>query len=682
MAAKQHLLPVVCLLLLVAPPLQALQPDEVYDIRRVDILDLAPDGGALIYRLTGFDRDAGEGRATIYLRNLDDDSEFVLFPPDSRVGSVAWRLDGQALAYVQQGDSGSHIWLADPDGANAQQISEEPREYGELVWAPDGSAIAFIAMTALGDQEYLSTTAPPSRTGPDLDPDAVTIAECIGYRHLDAGYRRGRLHQLYVLDVASGRVQRIVDAPLDVRACAWSPCSDHIVFEAKRLEDLGRTLNSDLWVVTRDGGDLLPLTANPGPDTSPRWLLDNRIAYLSHDDPLYESALCHIVTLDLEAVLQRVADGTATESPDATPQARLATDFGNRIWRLVTDGFELYFTGFVSGCIDLFAVNDTRCLTAGGHDYWDVRVAGGRVVFAGAEQRTPSALYSLELDDQGMVASGPDLLLDPNAAWAEQVALYTPVPFTASVDDRQIHGWYILPETAVVGEPLPTVLSIHGGPEWMYGGYFLPEFHVLPEHGYAVIFVNPTGSTGYGLDLQLAIRHDWVGQPASDVLGCLDWAVDQGWADPERLAVMGGSYGGHLAVALTTQTDRFRAAAVDRMTCELVSMWGATDEKWFPEWEFGGRPWDDAAREIYHRNSPFNFVDRVTTPTLISHGMRDYRCLIGQAESWFSALTVQGVPTRFLRFENEGHGIRGSRDLVFYLQELLLWFERYVKVDP
>jgi len=681
MTTQLNPLRLACLLLLLATPVQALLPEEVYDIRRVGILDLAPDGSALFYQLTEFDRDAGESRSTIYLRDLDTNSESVLFPPDSGVSSVAWRLDGQALAYVRENESGNHVWLAEPDGTNPRQISEEPRQFGDLVWAPDGSAMAFIATTELDEPGYLSLASPPSTTGLDLDPEAVTIAECIGYRHLNGGYRQGRLRQLFVLDVASGRVQRVVDAPLDVHACAWSPCSDNIVFEAKRLEDLGRTPNSDLWVVARDGGDLLQLTANPGPDTSPRWLLDNRIAYLSHADPIYESAFVHIVTLDMEAVLRVIADGTAEESPDTAPQARLATEFGNRIWRLVTDGFALYFTGFVDGCIDLFAVADGRCLTTGGHDYWDVRVAGNRVVFAGADQRTPSALYCLELDEAGTVVFGPDLLLDPNADWAERVTLFDPIPFSARVDDREIHGWYVLPETAAAGESLPTVLSIHGGPEWMYGGYFLPEFHVLPENGYAVIYANPTGSPGYGLDLQLAIRHDWVDQPAADLLGCLDWAVEQGWADPDRLAVMGGSYGGHLAVALTTQTDRFRAAAVDRMTCELVSMWGATDEKWFPEWEFGGRPWDDTAREIYYRNSPFNFVDRVMTPTLISHGMRDYRCLIGQAESWFSALTVLGVPTRFLRFENEAHGIRGSRDLVFYLQELLLWFERYVDDD-
>jgi dipeptidyl aminopeptidase/acylaminoacyl peptidase len=212
----------------------------------------------------------------------------------------------------------------------------------------------------------------------------------------------------------------------------------------------------------------------------------------------------------------------------------------------------------------------------------------------------------------------------------------------------------------------------------MYGGYFLPEFHVLPRFGYGVVVANPVGSIGYGRAFQEAIRGDWVERPSREVLACVDLAVAEGWADPERLAVMGGSYGGLLGAELTTRTGRFQAAALDRMFPDQVAFWGTTDEKWFPEWEFGGRPWEPQARAVYERNSPFVRVDRVATPTLVSHGLRDYRCLIAGAEMWFSALRARGVPCRFLRFTEEGHGIRGLENQIFYLEEVLNWFDRYV----
>ena len=261
------------------------------------------------------------------------------------------------------------------------------------------------------------------------------------------------------------------------------------------------------------------------------------------------------------------------------------------------------------------------------------------------------------------------------------MGLVEPEPFTVDVDGAMIEGWFFKPADMLPGDRVPLVLGIHGGPEWMYGGYFLPEYHILPRFGYGVVICNPVGSTGYGFPFQEAIRGDWLGRPAHEVMAAVDLAIEQGWADPDRLAVMGGSYGGHLAAGLTTQTDRFRAAAVDRMYPDPATFWGTTDEKWFPEWEWMGRPWEAGARDIYESNSPFAAVDRVTTPTLISHGMRDYRCLIAGGEIWFSALQSRGVPSRFIRFEGEGHGIRGVENRVWYLNQVLSWFEQHVLED-
>jgi dipeptidyl aminopeptidase/acylaminoacyl peptidase len=332
------------------------------------------------------------------------------------------------------------------------------------------------------------------------------------------------------------------------------------------------------------------------------------------------------------------------------------------------------------GCLDLYRLDRDRHeqLTDRGHDFWDVRIAGHRVVLSGAGQSLPGALFTVDLGEKIKGPHHPRIEIDPNADWRGKVGLFDPEPFTVEVDGRTIEGWFFKPEHLEDGQKVPVVLSIHGGPEWMYGGYFLPEFHILPRFGYGVVIANPTGSMGYGTDFRARIQGDWVGRPGRELMACLDLAVLQGWADPERLAVMGGSYGGHLGAALTTQSDRFRAAALDRMNPDLFSFWGTTDEKWFPEWEFMGKPWEPAARAVYLRNSPFEQVDRVNTPTLISQGMLDYRCLIAGGETWFSALQSRGVPARFIRFENEGHGIRHPVNKVFYYNQLLDWFDEHV----
>ncbi len=656
----------------------ALQPEDLYSGRSVSIADLSPDGRYLLYTLTAFDRELGRNQTTLLRRDLDTGEETVLLGPGDQGRGAVWRPDRGAIAYVRDEEAGAHVWLVDPDGTNPRRLSRGPHTYGELVWAPDGKAIAYLSNAPVGESL--------------VRPGEVVVAEHIGYRHLGDGYRKGELQQLFLLDVASGDHRRLVEAPLDIRSVDWAPDAKTLVFEAKRLADLGVNLNSDLWVVLRDGGEPVQLTWNPGPDTSPQWREDGAIVYLRHPDPLCESAARRI------AVLRDRERGDRGEIEEH------GCGLDNLIWQHFAGGD--YFTAFVHGSIDLYQTDGLHPLTPGGWDFWEVRVGRntsggvgrgvsggadvgvgggasvGRAVLSGSSQTIRSAICVLPLPASGEAPAtngGLQVLVDPNEEWAREVKLYEPQSFQIEVEGRTIHGWYFLPDGIELGEPVPTVLSIHGGPEWMYGGYFLPEFHILPENGYAVLIANPTGSTGYGMAFQQAIRGDWVGAPARELLACIDWAVGQGWADPERLAVMGGSYGGHLAAALTTQTQRFRAAAIDRMTCDLVAMWGTTDEKWFPEWEFFGRPWEEPARDYYYRNSPSNFADRVRTPTLVSHGLKDYRCLISQAETWFSILKANNVPVRFLRFANEGHGIRGTENLVFYQRELLAWFDQHVK---
>jgi len=347
-------------------------------------------------------------------------------------------------------------------------------------------------------------------------------------------------------------------------------------------------------------------------------------------------------------------------------------------WVYYRGGF--YVVGANRGCLDLFRVDGGRRqqITRTGHDFWSVQMAGHRAVFSGTSQTVPGAIFMVDMAEK---VKGPHLVhvvVDPNEAWPARNHLTEPERFTVTVDGREIEGWFFKPADLAPDQTVPVVLSIHGGPEWMYGGYFLPEFHILPRFGYGVIIANPTGSMGYGTEFMAGIRHDWVDRPGRELMACVDLAIEQGWADPDRLAVMGGSYGGHLGAALTTQSDRFRAAALDRMYPETRTFWGTTDEKWFPEWEFGGKPWEPDAREIYRRNSPWEMVDKVTTPTLVSQGHRDFRCLAAGGQMWFSALQSRGVPSRFIRFETEGHGIRDARNRVFYQHQLLEWFDTHV----
>jgi dipeptidyl aminopeptidase/acylaminoacyl peptidase len=636
-------LAVACLILL-AVPAAALLPDDLYDQRSCAIGDLSPDGHLLVYSVGVYDRAADTVRSTVHLHDLRTGARQVLFAPDDRASGFAFSPDGASVAFTRATDQGTELWLMKSDGTDRRRIAG-PGRFGALNWSPDGTHLAHVVQERAADYAGI--------------PGRVTVAEDLGWRHLSVGEREGMIRQLHVLDVATGEDRPRPLPGRDVRELAWSPDGARLAVSAKARRDLGRTLNTELWILPRDGGGARRLTRNPGPDATPIWFAPDRIACRSHADSLQESAPAQLVLRDLE--------GRET--------GRLLGAFDNVVWGAWRHGDHFYFRGAWRGSAAIFRAEGEGGvqLTPEGWNVWDIRFGGERAVFWATSQTCPGALFSLDLAS-GEVAR----LFDPNERWYDRVHLAEPHGFRVDVEGRVVEGWVFLPEDHVPGRALPTVLSIHGGPEWMYGGYFLPEFHVLPSFGYAVLAANPTGSTGYGRAFMEDVRGDWNGRPARELLAVIDHAVAEGWSDPDLLAVMGGSYGGHLAAALTTRSDRFRAAALDRMYPRLDAFWGATDEKWFPEWEFMGRPFDPEAREVYERNDPFYQVARVTTPTLISQGLRDHRCPQDASVGWFSALQSLGVPARLLRFHDEGHGIAGRANQVFYLEELLAWYERWV----
>ncbi len=640
-------------------PADAMVPEDLLSMRGVALLGVSPDGSYLLYSIAAWNEASRSQENTIYRRDLVTGKDQLLFTPQDKSRAPAIRPDGAAIAYLRSVDEGTEIWQMDPKGGARERLSNGPGTFGSLHWAPDGTALAWISSGLA--EEY------------EGEPGHYVVADDIGFRHLGDGYRQGALRQLYVMDLANGDARRLVNGDLDVRSLSWSPDSRQLVFAAKRRVDLGWNLNSDLWRVARLGGQSVVLTTNPGKDSDPLWHQPDRIAYLRATETLWESAPKAVAELDPQlgesGGLQLHGEG-----------------YDNYFWKFTMAEGVPYILGSRKGCLDLVRLGNrgAELLTDGGHDYWSFQIVGQQVYLQGAGQTLPAAIFQVDLAEKIEGPHRPRILIDPNRDWRQKVGLVEPEHFTVEVEGRTIEGWYFKPDHMTDDQPVPTVLSIHGGPQWMYGGYFLPEFHILTHFGYGVVICNPTGSMGYGIEFMKDVRGDWTGRPAREVMAALDQAIAEGWADPNRLAVIGGSYGGHLGAALTTQTNRFQAAALDRMFPETIAFWGTTDEKWFPEWEFRGRPWESEAREVYLRNSPFEEVGAVTTPTLISHGLKDYRCLDAGGEMWFSALQSLGVPSRFIRFENEGHGIRNPANLVFYHNQMLNWFDAHVlgPVEP
>jgi len=296
-------------------------------------------------------------------------------------------------------------------------------------------------------------------------------------------------------------------------------------------------------------------------------------------------------------------------------------------------------------------------------------------------ETTPTALPEVIAGDRHLTNIG--------ASFADEVTASEPEPFTAvSPDGTEVPAWIIRPPGFDPNETYPAVLSIHGGPFTQYGERFFDEFQVYAGAGYVVLYANPRGSSGYSEGWGRAIRGPvgdlgpgWGSVDYDDLMAVTDEAIKRfAFIDPERIAVMGGSYGGYMTSWIIGHTDRFRCAISERAVNEMVSEDGSSDFAGFFRGYVGANPWE--APEAYRQISPLTYAEQITTPTLILHSEDDLRCPINQGEQLFTVLRALRREVEFVRFPGESHELTRSGSPTHRVQrfELVLdWLDRHLR---
>jgi dipeptidyl aminopeptidase/acylaminoacyl peptidase len=249
----------------------------------------------------------------------------------------------------------------------------------------------------------------------------------------------------------------------------------------------------------------------------------------------------------------------------------------------------------------------------------------------------------------------------------------------AGADGVKIHAWVIKPPGFDPTKKYPMLVLIHGGPQSAWADLFHYRWNgqLFAAAGYVIFMPNPRGSVGFGQKFTDEISGDWGGKVYDDVMKGVDYMVGLGYVDRDRIGAAGGSYGGYLVNWIAGHTDRFKALVSHAGVFNLTSMYGATEELWFPEWEFRGTPWTH--RELYERWSPHNFVKNFKTPTLVIHGELDFRVPIGEGVQMFTALQRMGVPSKLLYFPDEGHWVLTPQNSELWYRTVIEWFDTYLK---
>jgi dipeptidyl aminopeptidase/acylaminoacyl peptidase len=580
-----------------------------------------------------------------------------------------WSPEGKYLSFTaSRGENGrSQVWLLDRRGGEAQQLTEVEQGVGSYEWSPDGSR---LALTIRDPEE--SAASGEGGAGARSRTREPWVIDRLQIKRDGTGYLTDtRKTHLYVFEVASKKLTQITSGPWDEGSPAWSPDGTRIAFVSNRTEDPDANSNSDVWVVAADntdkGGTLVRITDYEGGDGSPAWSPDGKwIAYTTGiNDPRYAAfETTHLAVAPSDG---RGPRRILTEALDRNVGSPQFTADGRGILVSVSDEGEGHVarvdvqTGAVTRLID-------GEIMASGYSVSD----GGTLATVVSSHHMPGEVFVRDGEGLRRLTRVNDSLM-ASLELAEVRNIHYP-----SADGTIIEGWVYFPPGFQEGTRYPAMLRIHGGPNGMYGVGFSFEAQLFAANGYLAILTNPRGSSGYGREFGFALWQKWGIPDFDDVMGGVDYAITQGWADGDRLGVGGWSYGGILTNYVITKTDRFKSADSGASMGLLVANYGHDHYQLGNEREWG-LPWE--SRELWEKLSPFNDIHRVTTPTIFLCGESDWNVPVLNSEQLYQALRRRGIETRLVVYPGQPHGLRIPSYNVHRYREYMEWHGTYLKGD-
>jgi len=637
--------------------------EDMFAIKSVGAPAISPDGEWIAYTVSETSLENESSKTRVWMVPTTGGEAIPMTVADSSLGNPQWSPDGKYLSFTaDRGGSKNQVWVLDRRGGEARQLTEVEEGVSSYRWSPDGSRLLLSVRDAKPEETWAE--------GRENAPQAPWVIDRLQFKRDGTGYLTGNRHtHLYTFDLASKALIQITSGDYDDSQATWSPDGRHVAFVSNRTEEPDGNQNSDIWVVASDNTDggrtLRQITRNPGSDSSPAWSPDGeRITYVTRVEPdLIWYATRHLAVVSSSGgepkVLTRALD-RHVRSPrfSADGEAilfRLEDSGENHLARISREGDDL--ERIVQGP-----------LSAGSFDLGP----GGTIAVLVATLDRPNEIHVLSGRDLRRITHTNDHFLS-----GIQLAEVKNVQFP-SRDGTEIEGFVTLPVGYQEGVRYPTLLRIHGGPVSQFRHAFNLEAQLFAANGYVVVQTNPRGSSGYGQAFSSDLWAEWGVRDYEDVLAGVDYAIEQGWADPDRLGVGGWSYGGILTDHVITQTDRFAAAITGASEVLYIANYG--HDHYQLQWEKElGLPWEGDNRQAWENISPFNKVDRVTTPTLIMGGEVDWNVPIQNSEQLYQALRRLGVPTQLVVYPGQGHGLRPPSYQKDRFERYLAWYDQWVK---
>jgi dipeptidyl aminopeptidase/acylaminoacyl peptidase len=636
---------------------RVLSAKDTLRFARVSNPRLSPCGKWILYTKTTRDMEDKDMKTTthIWRVGVDGKNKRQMTQGEVNCSSPAWLPDGKKMSFLSSrgnedktGDSKAQIFFMFTDGGEGWQVTKHKESIQSYQIAPNGKKILFTARDSLSEEE--------EQKRKDKD-DAEVVDE------------KFRLSHLWVHEIEKDKSWRLTEGVFTVSDAHWAPGSKHIVYVSRPNPKVDESWNSDIWVLDLEDKTPRKLFENPGTDSSPRWSPDGKqIAFASkpHANTNTWYAKLYLISLDGGKPIILLKD--------------FNLDFGMPIW--APDGKHIFWTTGEKTTIELFSVDIQTGMVEiwnaprGSNRQWEMTKDGSRWVWSHTGPTKPGEIFTADAD-----LKNPLCLTDANPWLREEkikLGRVETIKWTNS-DGQWIEGVLTYPVDFEQGHKYPLILNPHGGPSGARTETFSSSNQFFAGNGFMVLQPNFRGSSNYGQEFLNANRNYWGIRDYDDCMTGVDYCIEQGWADPERLICYGWSYGGYMSFWIVTQTDRFKAVSPGAGLPNLYSMYSTTDIPHYLGWFFG-TPWDN--EDIYRKLSPIRHVKNVESPVLIMHGANDARVPPTQAMEFYQALKDLGKEVTFVRYPREGHGIREPRHQIDRLRRYLFFFAEHVNLVP
>lgn len=683
--AFRSALVLTCLAAFASPALaagKAITIDDLLAVQSVSDPQVSLDGKLVVYVVSEIDREAGKSNNSLWLVPVVGGGPRRLTTTPGVNNHPRWSPDGKTIAFVSNRGGSSQVWLLPTDGGEPRQLTRLPIDVDGPIWSPKGDRLAFSASV------YPNKTAEET-AAKDKEREAskskVRVFDKLMIRHWTT-WDEGKRSHLFVCDATTGAAKDLtpkfeVNTPPGPfggsNEYSWSLDGKELAFTAEPLKNEAWSTNTDIWTVSTEGGDPKNLTKdNEGADAQPCYSR-GALWYVRQTRAGFEAD---------QWVLTVLPEGTSKPIELTRKLDRSVLSFAKSSGRTKAVIDEAGTEPVVEVAPDVLGAGPVvnygvpkdfpRLIKGGVNTGLSVAPNDGPLVFTRTNAERPPEVYTARADGTGLTR-----LTHHNDNLIDKLDVSKAEGFTfKGADGDQVSGWLVRPPGFDPKKKYPVVFLIHGGPQgaWHDEWHARWNYQMFASPGFAVVAVNPRGSTGFGQKFTDQISKDWTGKVYDDLMKGLDHALKTySFLDADKVAAAGGSYGGFMVNWIAGHTNRFQALISHAGVFDLTSKYGTTEELWFPEWEFGGPPWEQP--EHYRERSPSSYVQNFKTPTLVTHGALDFRVYDAQAFGMFTSLQRRGVPSRLVLFPDEGHWILKPANRVVWWNEMLGWLKKYLK---